>query len=66
MAQAKKTDSRITSLFSRLILYFIIVMFIPITLLSFYYLSTGRRTLMRNLTEQGEMNIRRAADRFRT
>ena len=66
MTRGHQADSRFTSLFSRLILYFIIVMLIPITLLSFYYLSTGSRTLMRNLMEQGEMNILQAANRFIT
>ena len=53
-----------TSLFSRLILYFLVVMAIPIALLSFYYATTGKAVLARNLTEQGEQNIQRIGNRF--
>jgi two-component system, sensor histidine kinase YesM len=54
-----------STLFSRLILYFIVVMLIPIILLSIYYIATGKRTLMRNLSEQGDVNIIQAAGQFR-
>ena len=57
--------SRFTSLFFRLILYFIVVMFIPLILISFAYITAGNRTIMRNLTQQGEQDIARVGIRFK-
>lgn len=54
------------TVFSRLITAFLAVMLLPIILLSAYYISTGKKSLTNNLTEQGETDIARAADRFKT
>lgn len=53
-----------SSLFSRLMFFFLVVMLIPVSLLGFSYLATGRRTVENNLVEQSQTNTERAAVRL--
>ena len=52
------------SLFSRLMLFFLVVMLVPVSLLAFAYITAGNRALENNLAEQGDINIRGAAVRM--
>lgn len=65
MPQMREKSSRSVSLFPRLMLYFLAVMLIPVSLLGFAYFTAGNRTIVNNLTEQGEINIFRAANGMR-
>ncbi|WP_422477980.1 cache domain-containing sensor histidine kinase [Pleomorphochaeta sp. DL1XJH-081] len=57
---------RISSLFARLMLFFLIVMLVPVLLLAFSYVATGTRTLESNLAQQGEATIRNIAHRMQS
>jgi two-component system sensor histidine kinase YesM len=50
-------SSIFTTLFSRLMLFFLVVMLIPVSLLGFSYLAAGRRAVQNNLMEQSQNNI---------
>lgn len=52
------------SLFARLMIFFLVVMLIPVSLLGFTYLARGEKTVKNTLSEQGETNIRWAASRL--
>ncbi|MFA6707523.1 MAG: sensor histidine kinase [Sphaerochaetaceae bacterium] len=54
------------TLYYRLMSYFLIVMLIPLLMLTLTYFSAGNRTIGRNLVEQGELAIDRAAIRLKT
>jgi hypothetical protein len=53
------------TLYYRLMSYFLIVMLIPLLMLTLTYFSAGNRTIGRNLVEQGELAIDRAAIRLK-
>lgn len=53
-----------SSLFFRLMLFFSIVMLVPVLLLAFAYVATGSRALENNLAEQGDNAIRNTAVRM--
>ena len=53
-----------TSLFSRLMFFFLVVMLIPVSVLGFSYLTTGRHAIINNLSGQSETNLERAALRL--
>lgn len=52
------------SLFSRLMIFFLVVMLIPVSLLGFSYLVRRKNTVANTLTEQSDTNIRWAASRL--
>ena len=54
------------SLFTRLMLFFLIVMLIPVLLLAFAYMTTGARSLENNLSEQGDSSIKITAHQLQT
>lgn len=45
------------SLLFHLIISFIIVMFVPIIILTFYYIIIGNKTILENLEKQGEIDV---------
>ncbi len=53
-----------TSLFSRLLLYFIVIMMVPILLLSFYYSIIGNRTMTESLKTQAMGSMSRLGERY--
>lgn len=61
---SKPKTRRFTSLFSRLLLYFLVVMMVPILLLSFYYSVIGSKTMTESLRTQAEDSMSRLGKRF--
>jgi ABC-type Fe3+ transport system permease subunit len=53
-----------TSLFSRLMIFFMIVMLVPVLLLAFAYFVTGSKSIENNLSERGLNDIRISASRM--
>ncbi len=65
-ANIKKFSIHFSSLFARLLFYFLIVMLIPLIILIFSYVALGSNALRNTLTTQSENTIALASNRMQS
>ncbi len=64
-AEGKK-PGHFTSLFTRLLLYFIVIVLVPILLISFYYMAIGNKSMTESLKTQATDSMARLKERYAT